>query len=423
MAEIKPFRALRFASGAGPLTELICPPYSSIHVEQQRELLEKSPHNAVRLELADKPYTEVGETLREWEKKGVLKQDSSPAVFLYEDEFLMQGQTRKVKGILCRVKLENYDNSVILPREETLSKNRIDRFNLMKATFCNFSPIYSLYQDQKRVTANRINMLTSFKPRFEFTQGGVTRRLWIVNDPVAIAAFCEDFADRKLFIAEGHHRYEAALQLRDWCREEEISREGEGPDYVLMALADMESRGLTVLPTYRLVHSMKDFSQDTFLAYCGQYFDVIERGNINEIEINLNALYRQGKTAFACYCGGENWSLLILKDFSAAAKRMPEKSEAFQNLDSAILHSLILEQGLGINSENVAQQINLTYTDCFDRAITSVRDGSNQCAFFLNPARIKEIHDIAAAGERMPQKSAAFYPQPVAGLVMNKINP
>jgi uncharacterized protein (DUF1015 family) len=102
---------------------------------------------------------------------------------------------------------------------------------------------------------------------------------------------------------------------------------------------------------------------------------------------------------------------------------MPEKSEPFQNLDAAVLHSLILEHGLGINSENTAQQINLTYTDCFDRAITSVRDGSNQCALFLNPARIKEIHDIAAAGERMPQKSATFYPQPVAGLVMNKINP
>jgi uncharacterized protein (DUF1015 family) len=421
MAELMPFRALRFSTGAGALSQLICPPYSSIRVELQRELLAKNPNNMVHLELSDKPPAEVGETLRQWEKNGVLKQDSSPAVFLYEDEFQIQGQTRKVRGILCRVKLEDYKNSIIFPREETLSKNRIHRFNLMKATFCNFSPIYSLYQDDDRVTAKRFEMLSSFKPRFTFSEGGVTRRLWVVNDPVAINAFREDFAARKLLIAQGHHRYEAALQLRDWCREEEISGEGGDPDYVLMALTDMDNSDLTLFPFHRLIHGLKNFNQAKFLEYCGQYFDVIERENINEIEMNLDALYRQSKTAFACYWGGEAWALLILKDFSAAAKLLPGKSEAYQNLGATVLHSLLLEQGLGITGENAAQQINLSYTDSFEKAISSVREGSNQCALFLTPPRIKEIHDIAAAGELMPQKTASFYPQPAAGLVINKM--
>ncbi len=420
MAEIKPFRALRFTAGAGSLSDLVCPPYSSIQAVQRRELLEKNPHNTVRLELGDKPYN--AETLHEWEKIGILKQDSTSGIYLYEDEFKINGQIKKVKGILCRVKIEDYEKAVILPREETLSKNRIDRFNLLKATSCNFSPIYCVYQDEERATANRVSTLSSFKPRFTFSDGIVTRRLWLVNDPVAIKAICEDFADRKLFIAEGHHRYEAALQLRDWCREEGICEEDDAPGYVLMALADMDSSGLTLLPTYRLIRGLKNFNEKQLLEDCRPYFDVIERQSISEIEVNLDALYRQGKTAFACYCGGENWTLLILKDFYVMAELLPDKSEAFQNLDASVLHSLILERMLGIDSENAAQQINLAYTDSFEKAISTVRDGSNQCAFFLNPARMKEIHEIAAAGERMPQKSASFYPQPVAGLVINKIN-
>lgn len=422
MAEIKPFRALRFTSGAGALSDLICPPYSSIHAELHNVLLEKNPHNLVRLELAEKPYANAKETLAEWGKEGVLRQDLTPGIYLYEDEFKIHGQIKTIKGILCRVKIEGYEKSVILPREKTLSKKRIDRFNLLKATSCNFSPIYCLFQDEERATMNRVATLSNCKPRFTVQDGEITRRLWLVNDPVAIKAFCEDFADRKLLIAEGHHRYEAALQLRNWYRDEGICKEGNAPDYILMALADRESDGLTLLPTYRLLRGLTNFNEQKLLEDCQTYFNVIERDRIDEIETHLDALYRQGKTAFACYCGGENWTLLILKDFTVMGGLLPEKSEAFQNTDASVLHSLILKRMLGIDSENTAQKINLAYTDSFEKAISSVRDGSNQCAFFMNPARIKEISKIAAAGERMPQASVRFYPQPAAGIVMNQID-
>jgi len=421
MAEIMPFRALRFCASAGPLSELVCPPYSSIREEQRRMLLEKNPHNIVRLELGEKPYSNVKETLLEWKNSGVLKQDSTPGIYLYEDEFLIHGQVKKRKGILCLIKIEDYEKSVILPREDTFSKNRIDRFELLKATSCQFSPIHCVYQDKEREILNRVETLSGFKPRFIFTEGEVTRRLWLVNDPVAIRAFYDDFADKQLLIAEGHHRYEAALQLRNWYREEGISKEGDESDYILTALTDMESDGLTLLPTYRLLRGLPNFNAEKLLSDCQTYFDVIERDSISEIESNLDALYRQGKTAFAYYGGGESWSLLILKDFSVMQTLLPEKSQAFQNSDVSVLHSLILERMLGIDSENAAQQINLAYTEQFEAAISSVREGSNQCVFFMNPPRIKEVREIAEAGERMMQASARFYPQPVAGLVMNQI--
>lgn len=422
MAEIKPLRALRFCASAGPLSELVCPPYSSIREEQRRMLLEKNPHNIVRLELGERPYTKAKETLLEWENSGVLKQDTTPSIFLYEDEFLIHGQVKKRKGILCLVKIEDYEKSVILPREDTLSKNRIDRFELLKATSCQFSPIHCVYQDKEREIMNRMETLSGFKPRFTFSEGEITRRLWLVNDPVAIRAFCEDFAGKQFLIAEGHHRYEAALQLRNWYREEGIGKEGDEADYILTALTDMESDGLTLLPTYRLVRGLPNFNEKKMLEDCRPYFDVIARDSISEIETNLDALYRQGKTAFGCYCSGESWNLLILKDSSVMQTLLPEKSEALQNTDAAVLHSLILERLLGINSENAAQQINLTYTEQFETGISTVREGSNQCAFFINPPRIKEVREIAAAGERMIQESARFYPQPVAGLVMNQIH-
>jgi uncharacterized protein (DUF1015 family) len=423
MAEIKPFRALRFTNKAGFLSELICPPYSSIREEHKRELLSKNSNNIVHFELWDKPYSEAAQELSKWETDGIFKQDSSPAIFIYEDEFTVYGQKRKTKGLLCRVKLEDYESQVILPHEETLSKQRIDRFQLLKTTFCNFSPVYSLYRDCERVTAERMAMLTKSKPRYEFTADGVTRRIWIVNDAVAVAAFCEDFADRNLFIAEGHHRYEAALQLRDWCREEQIREEGESTDYVLMALTDMDNSDLTLFPTHRLIHGLKKFDKTAFLKHCGQYFDVIEREHKNEIETNLDALYRQGKTAFACYFGEEGWSLLIGKDFQAVETLLPEKSESYRNLDAVILQTLLLEQGLGIDEENIAQQINLSYTDSFEKGFQSVQNRFSQCAIFINPARVKQICDLALTGETLPRQSAHFYPQPPAGLVINKMNP
>lgn len=424
MAEIRPFRGLRFTQKAGEIQELACPPYDIISEEQRRAFLARNPHNIIRLELpkGENPYEEAGETLKQWEAEGVLKQDTDPALYIYEEEFTANGQTSRVKGFICQVKVEEFEKGVVLPHEETLSKAKTDRLNLMKSTFCNFSQIYSLYMDETHQTLSRIDALSSGTPRMEFDDGEVVHRLWVVNDPVAIGAICGDFAGRKLYIADGHHRYETAVNFRNWCREQGLSAEGDDPDYVMMMLVDMQHDGLVVFPTHRLVRGLEHFEEKDLLEKCGQYFQVIPMDDISQIEAHLDALYRQGKKAFAYYGGGDRWTLLILKDLSVMAGLLPEKSAASQGLDVTVLHSLVLERILGIDAENMAQQINLTYTRSFQEAIDSVQKGESQCSFILNPTRVSEIRDVAAAGEKMPQKSTYFYPKLITGLVMNQMN-
>lgn len=423
MAEIRPFCALRFTEKAGNIASLTCPPYDIISEDQRQKFLEENPYNIIRLELpkGEDPYTEAGKTLDSWLAEGILRCDKDPAVYIYEEEFTAYGKTGRIKGIVCRVKLEEFSKGIILPHEETLSKAKEDRFNLMKATSCNFSQIYSLYMDEKRETAARIDALSSGAPRYEFSDGEVTHRLWIVNDPVAIAAICEDFRDRKLYIADGHHRYETALNYRNWRREHGDT--SPDPDYVMMMLVDMQSDGLVVFPTHRLVRNLENYRGDEMLEACRRDFEVYPMEDYREIPANLDALYRQGKKAFAFYGGGNTWTLLVLKDLGVMKEILPEKSPASQGLDVTVLHSLVLERAFGIDRENMANQKNLTYTRSFEEAVASVQSGESQCAFLLNPTRVTEIRDVAAAGEKMPQKSTYFYPKLITGLVMNRMEP
>ena len=424
MADIKAFHALRYTAAAGSPAELTCPPYDIISDAERAEYLARNPHNVIRLELpkGEDPYGEAGRTLREWLADGTLKCDDDAGIYIYEEEFLTgvdHGEKRALKGIICLVRVEDFDAGVVLPHEETLSKAKQDRFSLMQATNCNFSQIYSLYMDEKHETAARIDALSSGAPRYEFSDGEVIHRLWIVNDPVAIAAICEDFQDRKLYIADGHHRYETALNYRNWRREQGDT--SEDPAYVMMMLVDMQSDGLVVFPTHRLVRNLDHYDESAVLDACRKDFEVYPMQDYREIPANLDALYRQGKKAFALYSGGDGWTLLILKDLGVMAELLPDKSAASQGLDVTVLHTLVLERAFGIDKENMANQKNLTYTRSFEEAIGSVQSGESQCAFLLNPTRVTEIRDVAAAGEKMPQKSTYFYPKLITGLVMNQM--
>ena len=428
MAEIQPFRGLRFTEKAGDIGALTCPPYDIISEEQRQAYLQGNPCNVIRLELpreGEDPYQQAGETLRRWMEEELLRQDTQPALYIYEEEFrsaVTEGEVKKVKGFICRVKAEPFSKGVVLPHEETLSKAKQDRLNLMKATGCNFSQIYSLYMDEEHVTRERIYNLSKDTPRYEFNDGLVIHRMWIVNDPVAINAICEDFADRKLYIADGHHRYETAVNFSNYCHENGIAPEGGEADYVMMMLVDMEHEGLVVFPTHRLVRDLENFDVQTVLEGCREHFEVAEMEDVSQMESSLKARYDEGKKAFAFYTGGKGWYLLTLRDLSVMAELLPDKSAASQGLDVTVLHSLVLEKLMGIDKENMANQKNLTYTRSMEEALESVQNGQSQCAFLLNPTRVTEIRDVAAAGEKMPQKSTYFYPKLITGLVMNRMD-
>ena len=418
MAQIRAFRALRYAAAkAGAIETLVCPPYDIISGEEREALLQKSPYNMVRLELptGDDPYAQAGALLQEWLTSGVLKEDMDEGIYIYEEEFsekVTHGEKKALRGMICRVRLEDFSAGVVLPHEETLSTAKEDRFRLMEATGCNFSQIYSLYQDPQHTTRKRLDGLAaSCPPRYEFSDGLVTHRLWVVNDPVAIEALRKDFADRKLYIADGHHRYETALRYREHHPE---------ADHVMMMLVDMEDPGLVVFPTHRLLSDLTDFDAAALPERCGEWFETAQRSSREKTEAALAECYKAGQHAFG-YFDGANWYTLLLKDSSVMDSILPKMSEAYRHLDVSILHSLILERLLGIDRENMAAQKNLSYTRSSEEAEQSVQSGKNQCCFLLNPTRVAEIGAVAAAGEKMPQKSTYFYPKLITGLVMNPL--
>ncbi len=423
MACIKAFRGMRY-SASEELSAVVCPPYDIISDTQREEFIEKNSHNIVRLELpkgGEERYKEAGETLRRWLDKGVLSIDEKNGIYVYEMVFTANGEKKRFKGFVSLVKLSDFSEGIVLPHEETLSKAKQDRFDLMRETDCNFSQIFSLYDDSDGTVYSVIDSCSKGLPDMEVTDGdGTVHRMWCVTDEKVIEKVTAGLADKKLYIADGHHRYETALNYYKTLCAEGKAAEGDLSGYVMMLLADMENKGLTVFPTHRIVSGLENFSAENVIEKCGKYFDAEYPPDEARMQAALNKRYEEGKKSFALYTGGGRCCVMTLKEPEAVMKRLPDKSEAYRGLDVTVLHCLVLEEILGIDRENMANQKNLSYTRSREEALTAVDFGGANCAFILNPTKVAEIGGVAAAGEKMPQKSTYFYPKPVTGLVMNK---
>lgn len=421
MADIKGIKGVRFSQSAGEISELCCPPYDIISDEQREQYIAANSNNVIRLELprGEDPYGTAGKLFEQWMADGTLRRDEE-SIYVYEEEFTAYGQTKRIKGIICCVKLEEFSKGIVLPHEETLSKAKEDRLNLMKATSCNFSQVYSLYIDNGNRTRPKVDLLSSGEPQVEFAdEAGVVHRLWQCSDPAQIAGIAGDFRGRKLYIADGHHRYETGINYRNWAREQGIAVEGDPCDYIMMMLVEMENEGLVVFPTHRLIRDLPDFDLEKLIKAAGEFFEIKEYTGTASIEPTLEMHYRNNAKAFALYAGGEKWYLMVLRSMKAMEEAMPDCSAALRGLDVSVLHTLVLERSLGIDKQNMAAQKNLTYTRSFDEAIERTAAGEFQCTFILNPTRVTEIRDVATAGEKMPQKSTYFYPKLITGLVIN----
>lgn len=426
MAVIKPFKGMRYdTSKAGEISKLCCPPYDIISEKQRIDYINENEYNIIRLELpkdGENPYSNASDVLNMWREKGILIHEDKPAIYIYEEEFNAYSERKSIKGIIARVKLEEFSKGIILPHEFTLSKAKEDRLNLMKATNCNFSQIYALYMEENHLTLKTIDEYSQCASNLEFTDSDdVTHRLWIVTDEEIINKIVDDFAYRRLYIADGHHRYETALNYRNYCRESGISKEGDPQDYQMIYLVDMDHPGLVVFPTHRLVRDLPNFDKNKMLELCEKYFIITAVSDNENMERELAKCYDEGKNAFGFYCGNGEWYLLVLKDTEVMSQFLPNLCTASQRLDVSVLHTLILENIFGIDKENMANQVNLTYTKFFDEAVSLVDSGEFQCSFVLNPTRVSEIRNVAAAGEKMPQKSTYFYPKMITGMVMNDL--
>ncbi len=418
MAEIKPIRALRYTDKAGTLASCVCPPYDIVSEEEYAALCAANPYNLIRLELpvgGENRYENAGKLLAAWLRDGILARDETPGIYLYREAFSVAGKQYAFDGLVCLVGLRPFSDRVVLPHEETLSKAKADRFNLMKATGCNFSSVYSLYRDESGEIRQKLREAQALPLLAEFADSeGVTHTLRKIEDPAEIGFLVQAFADKQLFIADGHHRYETALRFR-----EELAANGNPngweADHILMTLVDLEDDGLVVLPTHRLITGMP-VDRDMFLARAAEQFTATAYPDVTKAEAVL--AQHADRHAFALYTGGSGFTLLVGKE-SADRLQVDGRSDAYARLDVTVLHTLLLERVLGIDRENMAKQINLRYTRSAAAAVASVQRGESGAAFLLNPTRIAEIRAVAEAGDKMPQKSTYFYPKLKTGLLMN----
>lgn len=441
MAKIVPFRALRYnlARLSDP-SRVMAPPYDVISPALQEELYARSPYNVVRLILgrtdpadsaSDNRYSRAATDFKAWQKEDVLQREQEPSLYLYDQEYpLENGEVVTRKGFMALTRLEDFSSGVVKPHEKTLAGPKADRLNLTKACGANFSPIFSLYADSCCVLEALTRELRASPPALEVRDDdGVFHRLWPVSDP-AIIAKAQSLLDAKpLFIADGHHRYETALNYRDYMREQHPGYSGkELFNYVLMYFANMEDQGMQIFPTHRLLFNLQNFDLEPFVEALAESFSIetitfdpavaAERQRIRQ----RLAEKGQGGHALGLYAGGDRCFLLTLKDEQVMDRFFPEKApKALKTLDVSILHRLILENLLGITVEAQEQQLNLKYVKNFDDPFELVRGGEFPLAFLMNPTRMSEVRDVANAGEKMPQKSTYFYPKLLSGLVINPI--
>ena len=447
MAVIKPFRALRYnPDKVGDLSKVMAPPYDVISPEFQQELYLRHPNNIIRLILGktlpgDKPgndrYARAAEHLEKWQKEGVFVRDITPSIYFYTQEYkLKSGMTRTRKGFIALSKLEEFGKGAVMPHERTLSGPKADRLELMKACRANLSCIFALYPEAEGVSRQETIssiLLSAAKgePIIEVVgDDGVVNRLWKIDDAEVIGSVTEAMKDKSLFIADGHHRYETALNYRNLMLEATKDPTGEEPfNYVMMYFASMDDEGLDIFPTHRVVHSLRDFDAKGFLAKCREYFDVEEfplddKQEATQRELFLKKLVDNGgRIRFGLYVNGINaYYLLTLKSSDIMDKVFGSTiPDEYKVLDVTVLHALVLDRLLGIGREAQERQENLIYIKDMDEALEQGKAGANQLTFLMNPTKIKDVRKISEARLLMPQKSTYFYPKLLSGLTINPL--
>jgi uncharacterized protein (DUF1015 family) len=439
MADVRPLPGIRYADAAR-LAALVTPPYDVISPEAQARYYERVPHNIIRLELGrdepddddlDNRYTRAAATFAEWRRTGVMVQDA-PVLYVYEQRFSSGGEQFARTSLLARVRLEPWDAGVILPHERTMSKPKDDRLKLTRACAATLSPIMSLYDDPSGELAQLLSTLRAGEPLAAFSDDvGEEHRLWVAGagDAGELAArVVAFFADRQLYIADGHHRYETALNYRE---EQRALRpdlaEDDAVNYTLMGLCALEDTGLVVLPTHRVLRDL-DATRLAALdqALTGNFTSEPLAGASAEWLQALAEASASG-TAFVLI-RPDGARLVRLTDAGRAAMDAVHGedvgvSAAWRGLDVAVLHALILDAALGVTPDAVRAGEYITYTRDAEAAAEAVQSGSDgaQLAVLLNATPAAAIRDVARAGDRMPQKSTYFYPKLVTGLVINPL--
>lgn len=433
MADVKPFSAVFFGHKSPDITSRTAPPYDVISPEQRADLLARDPHNVVALELPDGPldstvpgnrYETGARTWREWLASGVLERDSAPAIYVLEQEYVRGNDRIRRRAFVAAVGLVPFSDGVVLPHERTLPKALNDRLDLIRATAANLSPVFGLFADPAGETDPIFEDAMVGEPMLVATDAdGVVARVWRLRSSDAIAAIEGSLADKRIFIADGHHRYTTALAYRDERRaaatdtaEAEARPDAPGYDYVLMALVNMDDPNLAVLPTHRVADAAGEFDPDAFWSGLERRFDLVELPPGHPSK----ALSTERRPAFLVKTRDGRVALARLRpDVDPATSIAIDASDAWKSLDVAVLQELVLHPLLGIHPDEPRTLERLHFVKDAHEALKAV--GEHDVAFIMNPTRMDQLREVALGGEIMPQKSTYFYPKLPSGLLFRDL--
>jgi uncharacterized protein (DUF1015 family) len=437
MASIYPFRAWRYNPSAVRLEDVVTQPYDKISPAMQEGYYQRSPYNLVRIILGlpelfdaeggENVYSRAARDFKAWREQGILVREKDPCIFAYSQRFRVPGtdEVKERRGFVALGKLHEYADQVVFRHEQTLSKPKSDRLNLLKATRAHFGQIFMLYSDPAGTVEKLLYEGAGPADAQVTDEYGVLHRVWRVSDPAVIRMLASTMADKKLIIADGHHRYETALNYSkehapaSVARTEHSASDLPQPPYpegaVMMTFVNMDSDGLVVLPTHRVVHGLSGFDSAEFAKAAEQFFTVQTLPEAPAASY-LDTLRNEKETAFIA--STPTAALLLRSKPDAVAGPLSALPENQRQLDLSHLHTIILDKLLGLDAEKVREQTNLRYLRDAGEAIDQVKRGEANVAFLTNPVTMEQLREVAFAGSVMPQKSTDFYPKLLSGLTI-----
>jgi uncharacterized protein (DUF1015 family) len=436
MTYVAPFRALRYDPARVDLTQVVTQPYDKITPEMQRRYYDANPYNLVRIilgkkqptdHLSENVYTRASVSFQDWRRQGIFLEDPQQSLYQYVQRFQSPsgGAELERRGFIALGKIEDYSAGIVHRHEQTLAKPKADRLELLRATRAHFGQLFMLYSDPALEIEGALLAGSATDPengmdlRDEY---GVLHQVRRVSDPGLIELVCGRMRDKKLIIADGHHRYETALNYRNERRAtaaQPAASSNLAPyDLVMMTFINMDSPGLTILPTHRVVHGLESFSPDGLRDRARSYFSVEEVDPSIDATRALGLLRAAGQAGTALLGVTANRAFLFDTPRAPAASLLQGLSLRQQSLDVVQLHKCLLEGVLGISEEAIRDQKNISYIRDAAEAFARVREGAANLAFLMNPVRMRQVRDIAFAGEVLPQKSTDFYPKLLSGLTI-----
>lgn len=420
---IEPFRALMYNRAiAGDPARVVAPPYDLIGAERQQQLYERSPYNVVRLELgreADR-YGAAEKTLAEWMHAGILERAPRPAVYQYTQTFKVEGRQLHRTGFIARVRLEEFERGRILPHERTFPAAKEDRLRLLTALQVNTSSIFGLYSGAHPELDRLRERVASRAAMIDLVDDlGIRNELRPIDDADEIATIQRELESPRILIADGHHRYETALNYRRARHHENPSSAARPYDYTMMTLVACDDPGLVILPTHRVVKSLSHSAIATFQQRAREVFDVEEIADREGFRTRLKDS-GVGTIGLALKDSADHL-ILRPRDRAAMKSALPDAPDEVRQLDVSALHALVFDRIFGLRADEIRKGGNIEYTIDLAGALDAVAQGRADGAFLMNPPSIKDVERVSDAGATMPEKSTYFHPKLLTGLVMNPL--